>query len=291
VKFAKAIIPMAGASHRDLPLQHVTTGDGLTRHVVALHIEDLLAAGIEQIALVVRPGAAPLFQDLLARFGTAVVLIEQTEPRGFGDAVLCAEEWTGREPFLLQVCDHILISSADKSCAEQLIDVALREECTVSAVQVTSESQLPYFGVVGGRRAGGEDHLFAVETVIEKPSPTIAEQQCVVPGLRQGTYLGFFGIHALLPSVFDHLHARQAALSPGQHLGLTDSLALLLAHEKYRALEIHGHRIDLEGPFGLLRAQLALALHGPRREEVLELMLEEMAQTAARGADARSPAR
>ena len=42
-------------------------------------------------------------------------------------------------------------------------------------------------------------------------------------------------------------------------------------------LRREGHRVDIEGPFGLLRAQLALALYGPRREEALSLILEEVA--------------
>jgi len=162
------------------------------------------------------------------------------------------------------------------------MEVARREACAVSAVLATGESQLPYFGVIGGHRIKGEEHLFEVETVLEKPTPTVAEEQCLVPGLRQGTYLAFFGTHALTSGIFEQLRAYQATLSEGQTLGLTESLALLAAREKYLALEVLGHRIDLEGPFGLLRAQMALALRGSRREEVLRLILEEVAEAQAR---------
>ena len=55
------------------------------------------------------------------------------------------------------------------------------------------------------------------------------------------------------------------------------ALPALSSRERYLALEVEGHRVDIEGPFGLLRAQLALALHGPRREEALHSMLEEVA--------------
>jgi UTP--glucose-1-phosphate uridylyltransferase len=65
-------------------------------------------------------------------------------------------------------------------------------------------------------------------------------------------------------------------------LGLTESLAALAGRQKYLALAVRGHRVDLEGPFGLLRAQLALALHGSRRETVLGLMLEEVASSERR---------
>jgi UTP--glucose-1-phosphate uridylyltransferase len=278
VNFTKAIIPMARAAHRDLPLQQITTGDGRTKHVAALHIEELLEAGIEQVALITMPDTAALFEELVAEFGSCIVLIEQREPRGFGHAVLCAESWAAGEPFLLQVCDHVFVTYAARSCSRQLIDVAMREACAVSAVQATGESQLPYFGVIGGHRIKSDEHLYEVETILEKPTPTVAEEHCLVPGVRQGTYLAFFGTHALSPAIFDELRAHQATLPEGQPLGLTESLALLAGREKYLALEVLGHRIDLESPFGLLRAQMALALHGPRREEVLRLILEEVAQ-------------
>lgn len=279
--FSKALIPMAGAAHRDLGLQHLTTGEGQTKHAVAIHVEGLLAAGIRQVALVIRPDAALLFKELAAAFGDAIVFIEQPQPLGFGHAVLCAESWANGEPLLVQVCDHVLISHTHESCAKQLIDVAVRERCTISAVQAHGERQLPYFGIVGGQRVRGGTRLYQVETVIEKPSPTVAEEHCRIPGLRQGTYLGFFGMHALTPLVFECLRRCQNQLSEGQPLGLTEALATLGSCEKYLALEVQGQRIDLESPFGMLRAQIALALHGPRRDEVLALMLEEVAHAQA----------
>jgi UTP--glucose-1-phosphate uridylyltransferase len=75
------------------------------------------------------------------------------------------------------------------------------------------------------------------------------------------------------------LRAQRAALSPAGSLGLTEALAVMASRERYLALEVDGQRIDLESPFGLLRAQLALALNGSRREEVLRLILEEVART------------
>ena len=51
----------------------------------------------------------------------------------------------------------------------------------------------------------GRSGLYRVETVIEKPTPTEAEQRLMVPGLRAGYYLCFFGIHVLTPTVMDIL--------------------------------------------------------------------------------------
>jgi len=50
------------------------------------------------------------------------------------------------------------------------------EDCAVSAVQATRESMLPYYGTVGGRHVSEARGLYEVETVVEKPTPTRAEQ-------------------------------------------------------------------------------------------------------------------
>lgn len=247
--------------------------------MAALQIEELLQAGIAQVALIIPPQNQRVFQELSAQFGPALVAVEQPEPRGFGDAILRAEAWIAGEPFIVQVCDHVFITHAAASCTHQLLEVAAREECAVSAVQVNAESQLPYFGVISASRVKAATRLYSIETVIEKPTPTVAEERCIIPGLRQGTYLALFGTHALTPQVFGILHEQERRLAVGEKLGLTEALALLAAREKYLALEVDGQRIDLESPFGLLRAQLALALYGPRREEVLRLLLEEVART------------
>ena len=155
----------------------------------------------------------------------------------------------------------------------------MREDCAVSAVQANAESQLPYFGVIGGSRVKSSPRLYNVATMFEKPTPTVAEERCMIAGLRQGTYLALFGTHALTPQVFQILREQERHLPVGEKLGLTEALSLLAAKEKYLALEVDGQRVDLESPFGLLRAQLALSLYGPRRDEVLRLLLEEVART------------
>lgn len=281
MKIQKAVIPMAGPKHRDLALQHVTTGDGRTRYVAALQIDELLTAGLRQVALVTAPNTEPFFQALRCQFGSSIVRIEQPDSMGFGDAILCAESWVGEEPFVVQVCDHVFVTHVADSCTAQLVAVAAREDCSVSAVQATPESQLPYFGVVGGSRIANSDGLYTVTTVIEKPTPTVAEERCMVPGLRQGTYLALFGTHALTPRVFSILREQKRTMAKDQKLGLTEALAGLATREKYLAIEVQGSRLDLEGPFGLLRTQLALALHGQRRDEVLEILLEEVAHARA----------
>jgi UTP--glucose-1-phosphate uridylyltransferase len=190
--------------------------------------------------------------------------------------VWCAREFTGGQPFLLLVGDHLYVSRAPKGCAQQLVELASAEACAVSAVQATPESKLPYYGAVGGERLSNRTGIYTVHAVLEKPSPTQAEQQLIVPGLRNGHYLCFFGMHVLPPALMDLLdewHGKGSAMPQP----LSAALAQLAERERYLALEVQGRRYDIGARYGLLTAQLALALEGQDRNEVLSGLVELLA--------------
>jgi UTP--glucose-1-phosphate uridylyltransferase len=175
------------------------------------------------------------------------------------------------------VGDHLYVSRGEQACARQLVAVAEEQECAVSAVQATHESKLPWFGAVGGQRVAGHPGLYEISTVAEKPSPTEAEQRLMVPGLRMGHYLCFFGMHVLPPAVMDLLEKQLAGTAPEERITLSPALAALAERERFLACELAGRRYDIGAPHGLLHAQLALALSSPRREEVLKLLVETLA--------------
>ena len=151
------------------------------------------------------------------------------------------------------------------------------ESCSASGVQPTRESLLSRFGAVAGRRMSGRTGVYRVETVIEKPTPTEAEQRLMVPGIRAGYYLCFFGIHVFTPTVMDLL-GRMLRVSQAAAVTLSAALGELARQEQYLALEDTGRRYDLGARYGLLTAQLALALNGRDRDEVLTHLLELLAE-------------
>jgi UTP--glucose-1-phosphate uridylyltransferase len=271
-----ALITAAGADPRRLPLQGLTDRGGTWKTVIVIQVEEILGAGIERVGIVIRPADRAAYEAVLRPFGTRVTLVEQPEPLGYGHAVLCGRAFVGDNPFLLQVSDHIYVGAGDTSCTRQLLDHAAAEGCAVSAVQATPESQIGHYGTIAGSLLPGHRGAYTVENVLEKPTPTVAEQSCVVPGLRQGNYLCFFGMHVLTPTVFRLLETARERRDPGP-LGLTPALAALAQREKYLAVELTGRRADLEARFGVLRAQLALALSGPAREAALLVLAEELA--------------
>lgn len=279
---AKAVITAAGRRQRTLPLQVLIDRDGVEKSVLNILLDEVVAAGIDSVCLVVRPGDERAYAQVAGPHVGRLQFVHQVEPLGHGHAVWCARDFVGRDSFLHLVGDHLYVSYAVQNCAQTLVDVAEAEACTVSAVQATRESLLPYYGAVGGRRLAGRQGLYEVDTVLEKPTPTEAEQRLFVPGLRAGYYLCFFGMHVLTPMVMQLLHEQVERRCPQANGSVTVTLSSALAElgrrEKYLALEQAGARYDVGVKYGLLTAQLALALSGRDREDVLARLLELLAQ-------------
>jgi UTP--glucose-1-phosphate uridylyltransferase len=285
VKITKAVITAAAEAQRALPLQTLIDRDGEEKTVLRIIVEQALTAGMEEICVVTWPGDEARYAQAVGKHAGHTRFIAQPLPLGYGHAIYCARAFTGGEPFLHLVGDHLYVSSTASSSARSLVELAEAEQCAASAVQPTRENLLPNFGAVGGRRVAGSNGVYRVDTVIEKPTPTEAEQRLIVPGMRAGYYLCFFGVHVLTPAVMEILERR---IEEGSRAGLTLSavLAELARREQYLAVEATGRRYDLGVRYGLLSAQLALALSGSERTEVLANLCElladrELASTAA----------
>src|ERR1051325_7588264 len=276
----KAIITAAGKSQRTLPLQSVVDRDGHPKTALAIVIEEVLQGGVDEICVVVCPGDQSAYAAAAGAHAKRVHFVEQTAALGYGHAVYCAREFVSGKPFLLLVGDHLYVSGTEKRCAQQLIEAAASEDCAVSAVQATHESKLPYYGAVGGRLVPGRKGLYEIADVLEKPTPTEAEQRLIVPGLRAGHYLCFFGMHVLTPAVMEMLGEEVARTDGKSGVHLTTALAQLAGRERYLACELAGRRYDIGVKYGLHTAQLALALDGDDRDEVLSGLVELLAAKA-----------
>jgi UTP--glucose-1-phosphate uridylyltransferase len=287
MKVTKAVITAAGREQRTLPLQTLIDRDGNEKSVLGIIVEEVLRAGVDEICVVVQPGDETAYAKVTGDHAERLCFVHQPEPLGYGHAVYCARDFVGREPFLHLVGDHLYVSRTDKGCAQYLVEVTEAEACAVSAVQATRESLLPYYGAVGGRRVPGRQDLYQIETVVEKPTPTEAEQRLIVPGLRAGHYLCFFGMHVLTPAVIGILEQQIEAAGEQGGVTLSDALAELAKREQYLALErLDWWRYDVGVKYGLLTAQLALALSGQDRDLVLAKLLELLALRGL-GADGR----
>ena len=283
MEIRKALITAAGQSQRTLPLQSLVDRDGVTKTALAIIVEEVLGAGIETIGVVISPGDEAAYRAAAGSHAGRLTFIQQAAPLGYAHAIHSAAAFCGDDPFLLLVGDHLYLSTAAKGCAQQLVELARAEKCSVSAVESTHESQLPYYGAVGGTLVDAARRLYQIDTVLEKPTPTEAEQKIDVPGLRAGYYLCFFGMHVLTPSV-QRLLGAAFTKAPGREssVNFRAVLAELAAQERYLAAELDGRRYDFGVRYGLLTAQLALGLNGTDRDEVLRGIVELMAAKLAK---------
>jgi UTP--glucose-1-phosphate uridylyltransferase len=193
VQIKKAVITAAGKSQRTLPLQTLVDRDGSPKNRAGHHRRRSAQGRDRGICVVICPGDQAAYRAAAGPHASRLQFVEQPAPLGYGHAVHCAPSSPAAAPFLLLVGDHLYVSRAEKNCAQQLVEAASAESCAVSAVQATHESKLPFYGAVGGRLVPAGS-AFTKSTVLEKPTPTEAEQRLIVPGLARRT----------LPLLFRH---------------------------------------------------------------------------------------
>ena len=316
MQIRKAVITAAARGSRLYPaadtvqkaMLPLVDRDGLTKPVIQIIAEEAIESGIEEIVVVCAPGDEARYrrqfeslrENLLEAYGGAewarlqaekVADLErrlrfavQDEPLGYGHAVYCARALVGDEPFLLLLGDHLYVSKTQgKRCVEQLIELARQEGCAIAAVQATREHLVGRYGTLTGRRQQGLPGVYQIDRIIEKPSLSQAELELHTPGLRVGHYLCFFGMYLLTPSLFAIIEEALHATAEKHDVALTPALQELARRERFLALELKGTRYDIGAKFGLLQTQLALALAGGDREEMMTAVLELLAESA-RGA-------
>jgi UTP--glucose-1-phosphate uridylyltransferase len=273
----KAVITAAGNKQKNLPLQTLIDRDGMEKSVLQIIIEECIRANISEIGIVIDPENEQAYSKVVSEHKNRIRFIPQINPQGYGHAIFCAKDFVKDESFLHLVGDHLYVSRTEKGCAQHLVEVAKAEDCTISAVHATRETQLRFYGAVGGRREAGKKNLYRIEMVMEKPTPTVAEQFLTVPGMRSSHYLCFFGMHVLTPTIMDILHELLHEDNKEKKITLSDALIVLARKEKYLALEKNDWRYDVGVKYGFLMAQLAISLSGDEKELVLANILELLA--------------
>lgn len=313
MKIKKAVITAAARGERLYPVADtiqkamlpVIDTDGLHKPVIQIIAEEAFSSGIEEICIICAPGDGDRYvnafnslkDNLTGSFKNVdwakteaekidflishIQFTEQPEALGYGHAVYCAKDFVGNEPFLLLLGDYLYVSNLlQKRCAQQLIDLASQEQCSVSAVNPTIEHQITRYGTLTGKQVANLQGVYQIEKLIEKPSLSVAELELQTPGLRVGYYLCFFGMHVFTPTVFELI--KKQIDRQQRNVLLTPALQELAQTEKYLALEMKGSRYDLSGRHGYLRAQLALGLAGEAHNETLSTLVELLAEANAR---------
>ena len=237
MQISKAVITAAGRGARQYPASDtvqkamlpLVDRDGLTKPVLQIIAEEAFESGIEEICVVSAPGDEAVYRahfrnyaanlrstykglDWAEEQARRIVDLEQRlqfavqpEAEGYGHAVWCARSFAAGSRFCCCWETIFIFPPSRRRCARQLIELATAENCAVSAVQATREHLIHQYGTLTGRRLPEHPDIYAIDEIIEKPNPTLAELRLHVPGLRAGHYLCFFGMHVLTPVVFDLL--------------------------------------------------------------------------------------
>jgi UTP-glucose-1-phosphate uridylyltransferase/mevalonate kinase len=286
----KAVIPAAGFGTRLFPATKtikkeffpVIDRNGVAKPAILIIIEEALAAGIEELCVVVQKGDREVFEEFfhvpppvehfnkLSResqkqsaaiidIGHRITFVEQPAQDGFGHAVYCAREWVGNEPFLLMLGDHLYASDAGIPCARQLLDVYENHGRSVVGCMVTPGAEIHNFGTIAGIWEVPQS-LLSITEFAEKPDAMYATEHLHMEGMAENKFLTVFGQYVLSPRIFEFLadHIEHNMREKGEYQ-LTSCLDKLRQEDGFMGYLVKGKRFDIGVPRAYLKTLIDFA--------------------------------
>jgi UTP--glucose-1-phosphate uridylyltransferase len=273
MKVRKAVFPAAGLGTRFLPATKAQPKEMLPlvdKPMIQYVVEEAVASGLSEIIIVTGRGKRAIEDHFdsafeleyylndrgkteeLAQIKTiselaSVSYVRQREPLGLGHAILCARSLVGDEPFAVFLGDDIIGATATP-CMRQLLDVCVRHDAPVLAVQRVPREQIHQYGVIASRPVEGRVHQ--ILDLVEKPKAADAPSD-----------LAIIGRYVLPPEIFEILSGTGAD-SRGE-IQLTDALRILRGRRPLYAVEFEGRRYDTGDKLGFLKATVEFALARP----------------------------
>jgi UTP--glucose-1-phosphate uridylyltransferase len=278
----KAIIPAAGLGTRFLPVTKSMPKEMLPiidKPVIHYVVEEAIDAGIEDIIIITGRGkraiedyfdASPELEmrlkdrnenETLKRLKEisdfpGIHYVRQKEPHGLGDAILRAEKHIGNEPFAVLLGDDIIANS--HSCTGQLMSVFSRFHSSVISVEMLPPEKISSYGIIKGSVI--EPDIFAIQDIIEKPTPDLAPSN-----------MGAVGRYIFVPEIFDCL--KRTSPGVGNEIQLTDAIRLLLKEQPVYAYKFKGKRYDTGDKLGYIETIIDFALKDPHLQKNLKKFL------------------
>ncbi|MCM3569553.1 UTP--glucose-1-phosphate uridylyltransferase GalU [Neobacillus mesonae] len=280
MKVRKAIIPAAGLGTRFLPATKAQPKEMLPivdKPTIQYIVEEAVASGIEEIIMVIGRGKRSIedhfdksyeLEDTLLKKKKLEVLeevqkisdlvkiyyVRQKEPKGLGDAILCAKSFIGDEPFAVLLGDDIVLN--DVPCLKQLLDIFDHYQSSIVAVQGVPEKDVHKYGIIKPKGEMKEANVTTISALVEKPKKEEAPSN-----------LAIMGRYILMPEIFEILE--RIPIGQGNELQLTDAISELNNHQNVLAYTFQGKRYDIGDKIGYIQATIDIALARPDTKEAV----------------------
>jgi UTP--glucose-1-phosphate uridylyltransferase len=285
-----AVVPVAGLGTRLLPATKSQPKEMLPvgrKPVVQYVVEELSRVGTKELLFVTGPGKASIEnhfdlnaeliqtlretgkEELLAElaFERSAVQFFYTRQRqllGLGHAVLCAQSFVGRRPFIVALGDSIIGMHAESDVVRRMVRCFLeRDAVAVIAFEEVPRNEVVHYGVAAPLTHGD---VFQVGDVVEKPSAEEAPSNLAIAAR-----------YVLSPAVFEALE--QTPPSKNGEIQLTDAIRTLIrgGGRVYGVrLKADEPRYDIGNFDAYFQAFVEFALADPRHGADLRRHLEEL---------------
>ncbi len=294
MQVSKAIIPAAGLGTRFLPATKAQPKEMLPiidKPAIQYIVEEAVASGIKDILIVTGRGKRAIedhfdkayeLEDILMKRNKWETLekikpiselanihyIRQQEPKGLGDAILCASQFIGGEPFAVLLGDDIVKS--DKPCLKQLIDVFDQYRSPVIGMQKVPYKDVSKYGIISPLKFGSAQNVYQVASLVEKPAIEDAPSNYAI-----------MGRYILTPEIFQIL--AELPVGGDHEVQLTDALKILNETQNVLAYEFVGTRYDIGSKLGFIKATIDFSLErsdiGPEVQSYMLDLLKNEVQT------------
>jgi UTP--glucose-1-phosphate uridylyltransferase len=284
-----AVIPAAGFGTRLLPASKSVPKELfpiLDKPALQYVVEEALASGIDHLVVITSEGKdaiqnhlqndlrleaflrergkgelLPKVRDIAGK--ATVDYVTQEEQKGLGDAILCAREAVGDEPFAVLLGDALIVpDNGYPPGLAQLMDIYSRTGQAVVALREVPRQQVGRYGIVDGEPVEGEDpHLIRVRDMVEKPAIESAPSNLAVAAR-----------YIFPPALFGFLDGLPRGT--GGEIQLTDAMARLAKSEGLWGLLWHARRYDIGNFADYLQCVIDFALADPAMAGELEAILE-----------------
>ncbi|MCE5321936.1 NTP transferase domain-containing protein [bacterium] len=217
-KITKAVIPAAGKGTRLIPLTKAVPKELLplgNRPILEYIIDETASAGITQVLFVISESKTAI----RTHFGNKSGGIEfeytfQDEQKGLADAVYCAKDWVGDDPFAVVLGDSIITTDQTVLPFKRVLDTYENTSASgVIVVQKTPLDEVSRYGIVKPKHSVAPE--FEIDGLVEKPRPQDAPSEYSIAGR-----------YAFSPTIFDCI--KRTPVGANGEYQITDSIGCML---------------------------------------------------------------